>query len=126
MTFADKIKYLRKRERYSQIKFSQIVGVKPNTVWRWESGKAKPDTNTIMKIAQVLNTSIEYLLGEDNISEQEDVITSIPPKTKEQSMKIDKGLMTYYFSNGEKVEMPAIPELVPAFQQIVANRLKTL
>ena len=69
MTFSERVKTARIQERYSQSQLSKIVGVKPNTVWRWENDKAKPDSETIVKIARALNTSVAYLLGETDISE---------------------------------------------------------
>ena len=130
MPFAERIKSLRTKERYSQTEFGEMVGVRPNTVWRWENDKAKPDTETLVKIARALNTTAAYLLGETDAPQQErplqnDSITAIIPQTKEQSVKTDKGMMTYYFSNGEKIEIPAIPELVPIFQSMVTERLKS-
>ena len=131
MLFAERIKSLRTKERYSQTEFGEIVGVRPNTVWRWENNKAKPDAETIVKIARALNTTTAYLLGETDTPKQEinshnENITTIIPQTKEQSVKVDKGMMTYYFSNGERIELPAIPELVPVFQNMVNERLKSL
>lgn len=69
MTFSERVKTARIQERYSQSELSRMVGVKPNTVWRWENDKAKPDSETIVKIARALNTSVAYLLGETNIPE---------------------------------------------------------
>lgn len=69
MTFSERLKSARTQERYSQSELSRIVGVKPNTVWRWENDKAKPDSETVVKIARALNTSVAYLLGETDIPE---------------------------------------------------------
>lgn len=132
MYFAERIKSLRTKERYSQVQFGDIIGVKPNTVWRWENNKAKPDTETIVKIAQALNTTASYLLGETDMPKRtqemsETISTSgITPKAEETSFKTDAGMMTYEFSDKERISMPAIPELVPAFQKMVADKLKSL
>ena len=129
MLFAERIKSLRTKERYSQTQMGEMIGVRPNTIWRWENNKAKPDAETLVKIAQALNTTVAYLLGETDAPQQEhqthnNSIATIIPQTKEQSVKVDKGMMSYHFSNGEKIELPAIPELVPIFQNMVAERLK--
>ena len=131
MMISSNIRNARERERISQAKLALILGVKENTVWRWENNKAKPDAETIVKIARALNTTTAYLLGETDTPKQEinshnENITTIIPQTKEQSVKVDKGMMTYYFSNGERIELPAIPELVPVFQNMVNERLKSL
>ena len=64
MSFSERIRLRRTEERYSQDEVSKMVGVESNTVWRWENDKAKPDTETIIKIAHALNTTVAYLLGE--------------------------------------------------------------
>ena len=64
MIFPERIKSLRMQKRYSQTELSKIIGVKNNTIWRWENNKAKPDTEMILKIAEALNTTASYLLGE--------------------------------------------------------------
>ena len=71
MSFPERIKSLRTQRRYSQSELSKLIGVKNNTVWRWENNKAKPDTETIIKIAHALNTTVSYLLGETEDSEVE-------------------------------------------------------
>ena len=63
---SNRLKTLRESERYSQSQFSNLIGVRPNTVWRWENERAKPDLDTFIKIAKALNTSVAYLLGETN------------------------------------------------------------
>ena len=64
MMFPERIKSLRMQKRYSQTDLSKIIGVKNNTIWRWENNKAKPDSEMILKIAEALNTTASYLLGE--------------------------------------------------------------
>ena len=68
MSFPERIKSLRMQKRYSQSELSKLIGVKSNTIWRWENNKAKPDTETIIKIARALNTTASYLLGETDSS----------------------------------------------------------
>ena len=131
MMVSNNIRRAREKKGISQAKLAIALGVKENTVWRWENNKAKPDAETIVKIAHALNTTAAYLLGETDTPKQEinshnENITTIIPQTKEQSVKVDKGMMTYYFSNGERIELPAIPELVPVFQNMVNERLKSL
>lgn len=64
MSFSERIKFLRTQKRYSQTELSELIGVKNNTIWRWEKNKAKPDTETLVRIAHALDTTTSYLLGE--------------------------------------------------------------
>ena len=45
-----------------QKKFASLVGVSPQKVSEWKSGKAKSYTKRIPQIAEALNTTTEYLL----------------------------------------------------------------
>ena len=64
MSIAEKIKLLREKERYTQKALAKAIGVQSNTIWRWETGKAVPDTENARKLALTLGTSSSYLLGE--------------------------------------------------------------
>lgn len=48
-----------------QKEFASMVGVVPQTVTDWKNGKSKSYTKYITKIAEVLNTTTEYLLTGD-------------------------------------------------------------
>lgn len=42
---------------------SQNVGVSSGNISDWKSGRSKPNIDTMIKIADYLNISIDYLLG---------------------------------------------------------------
>ena len=68
MGFPERLKLLREQEWYSLEELSKLVGVRGNTIWRWENNKAKPDTDTLVRVAQALHTSAAFLLGETEFS----------------------------------------------------------
>lgn len=45
-----------------QKKFASLIGVSPQKVSEWKSGKAKSYTKRIPQIADALDTTVEYLL----------------------------------------------------------------
>ena len=63
MKISDRIKKLRELRGFSQVDLAQIIGVDVNTIWRWENGRSSP-VRSIQKLAQTLDTSTGYLLGE--------------------------------------------------------------
>lgn len=63
MKISDRIKKLRELRGFSQVDLAQIIGVDVNTIWRWENGRSSP-VRSIQKLAQALDTSTGYLLGE--------------------------------------------------------------
>ncbi|MCD7951374.1 MAG: helix-turn-helix domain-containing protein [Synergistaceae bacterium] len=48
--------------------FAKKIGVALNTLYRWESGTREPDSETMLKLARLLNTSVSYLVGEIDYS----------------------------------------------------------
>lgn len=58
-----RIEALKTRLKLSNKGISESVGVKENTVWRWMSGKSQPASIHLSKLAEVLGTSSDYLLG---------------------------------------------------------------
>ena len=67
MTFGEKIKKLRKEKHLTQEKLAEKVGVHTNSVSQWENGVI-PRMNKIIEISNVLGTTSEYLLNEENVS----------------------------------------------------------
>ena len=61
-TFGEKLKTLRKEGGWSQDAFGKKIGVHGRHVGKYETGRAMPNAETIVRIAQVLNVSIDYLL----------------------------------------------------------------
>ncbi len=52
----------RKEVGWTQEKLAHSIGVQPNTVWRWESGKSTPNVDTVKKIASLFHCTIDELL----------------------------------------------------------------
>lgn len=60
--FAENLKNLRKSKGLTQVQFAQIFQISSGTIAMWETGKRTPDTETLKRIAQYFNVSIDYLL----------------------------------------------------------------
>ena len=61
-TSGNRVFALRKQARLSQSKLAEIMGVTDKAVSKWETGKAKPNTNTIRKLAAFFQVDIKELL----------------------------------------------------------------
>lgn len=59
-----RIAIARKGKGWIQTQLAEALGVSVDTVRRWEQGKRPPDTEMLQKLAQALDTSTAYLLGE--------------------------------------------------------------
>lgn len=51
----------RKLAGYTQKEFAQLLNVKPNTYNQWETGKHQIDFESLIKIADILNITLDQL-----------------------------------------------------------------
>ncbi len=63
--FGERLTNVLQDKEISQITLSQELGVTQQAVNRWCKNKTEPDNNMIVKIAQYLNISTDFLLGND-------------------------------------------------------------
>ncbi|EGT3655162.1 helix-turn-helix family protein [Clostridioides difficile CD149] len=66
-TFGNRLKDLRTEKRITGEEFGKILNVTKVAVSNWESDRRFPDQNTLKKIADYFDVSIDYLLGRSNI-----------------------------------------------------------
>lgn len=68
--FGNYICKLREEHNYTQREFAKILDVSDKAISKWENGQAIPRMDTLEKIAETLDTTIEELLiaGKDNIN----------------------------------------------------------
>lgn len=66
----DNLKILRKNSGLSQEELSVKLYVTRQTISKWESGLSVPDALTLIKIAEIFETPVNKILGE-NIEEKE-------------------------------------------------------
>ena len=57
------IKKLRVKRNITQVDLANKIKVKQETISAYESNKALPSADALVKIADYLNTSTDYLLG---------------------------------------------------------------
>ena len=75
MAFAERLKELRKQAHLTQVELAKRLGIGQSSYADWERGKKKPTQDNLVKIAQVLNVSVDYLVG--NSEEKSDDIDNI-------------------------------------------------
>mgnify|MGYP003789689543 CR=1 FL=1 len=61
-----RIRQLRKEHNLSQNQFASLFGVYDSTISQYENGKREPEYDTVIKIANQFNVSIDWLLGRMN------------------------------------------------------------
>ena len=61
--FADRLRDARKAKRYSQTEVSRMLGITQQAVGKWETGRSTPDPQTVARLAEILDTTADALLG---------------------------------------------------------------
>lgn len=63
--FGDNIKRLRKNKGLKQQELEEILGIKRNSYSDWENGKTEPRFENLVKLADLLDVSLDWLFGRD-------------------------------------------------------------
>lgn len=122
MTFAEKLKSLRKNAEISQEKLAEKIGVSRQAITKWETDIGIPDIENIMALSALFNISIDELLSnQKSIKKQEDFLYESVTEydidgTKRYDMKLG-GANTLFISgyDGEKIRV-----------RLASNTLSTL
>ncbi len=65
MKFAQVLKRLRQENNWSQEELAEKIGVKRLAVGKYESGQTKPSAETLQRISETFDVSIDYLLSDE-------------------------------------------------------------
>ena len=75
MEFSERLKELRKKANVTQVEVAEKLGISQPAYASWERGIKKPTQENLVKIAQVLNASVDFLVG--NSEEKSDELDNI-------------------------------------------------
>ncbi|NTY90121.1 helix-turn-helix transcriptional regulator [Serratia fonticola] len=68
--FAERLRLLREARNLSQVRLAELLGVDPRAYNRWEKGATAPHLDTVIKIADVLQVTLDELVGRKAVSEE--------------------------------------------------------
>lgn len=60
MTFAEKLKGLRKSNGYSQVEFAKLIPISRSAVAKWETSRGLPDKANLDEIIHIFNLDKKY------------------------------------------------------------------
>lgn len=114
---SEKIKDLRLEQGLTQPQLAKAIGVSNGTISFWENGLNTPNSNYIIKLAKVLQTTTEYLLSADNTA---NTITNQQIKQLSQDEII---LIEAYrnMSQGKKQALFSMLDITPHFTKLTAQ-----
>jgi transcriptional regulator with XRE-family HTH domain len=87
MTFGENVAFIRKKKKLSQNELAQKVGTISVTIGRYERNEIKPSIDIATKIAEVLDVSLDYLVGNTDIALEKSLLKKI---TDIQKLPADK------------------------------------
>jgi len=67
MTFGQKLSLVRKQKKVSQAELGKLSGVNGDIVGKYERDEMKPSIETAKKLADALEVSLDYLVGEGHL-----------------------------------------------------------
>ena len=65
--FKERLIYLRKVNHLLQRELAEKINVSTDIVHNWEKGRSEPCIQDLINLAITLNTTIDYLVGKDEI-----------------------------------------------------------
>lgn len=63
----NRLKYLRNEKKITQRQLAKLLNLSSSTIAMYETGKRKPDCETLQRIADFFDVSTDYLLGRTDI-----------------------------------------------------------
>lgn len=61
--FAERLRSAREYRKHSQASLAELLDVAPQQIYRLETGKHVPASDTVTMLAKVLDVTTDYLLG---------------------------------------------------------------
>ena len=86
MTLGEKIAKQRKELNYTQEQLADILGVSRQSISKWESDIAYPETDKLIELGKLFDCTMDYLLKADVIEKQ----NSLPKETETFWVKFKK------------------------------------
>lgn len=109
--FGKQLRKLRNKQGISAKTLGGILGIPQTTISNWENLKSEPNYESLIKIANYFNVTVDYLVGNDNEENKNEIsrlakelfdeLNSIPQPARE---KIEIGLIEYLHFLGYQIK----------------------
>lgn len=86
--FCNIIATLRKKKGWTQTQFSELLGISPQSISKWECGVGYPDLTLFPVIAELLSVPIGVLFGEKSKLEEEKIMENEMPKVYKGTFEV--------------------------------------
>ena len=129
-TVGERIKLAREKKGLKQEKLGELIGAHTVTISRWERGINQPNSDTLSRIAHVLETSVAYLTGETDDPKRytSRLLELVGTDGNESSLMVSKHdapggseavARLIYEQDGKRLDLPDTPENRELFEKLV-------
>ena len=122
-----RLKELRKQFKLSQAELGEALGLSRSAICLYETGKRAPDKETLIKIAAFFGVSLDYLLGLDNETKenekQADGLNEILGKLIDALKQ--QGLSPFQLKENERAALALLAVLSEENQKLLLELMKT-
>lgn len=80
------LKMLREEAHISQKSLADAIGVSQQSINKYENHNIEPDIETLIRISDYFNTSIDYLVGHTDIRRKVEVVSAYELNDRESKM----------------------------------------
>jgi transcriptional regulator with XRE-family HTH domain len=99
MTLGSHIATLRKDKKISQQELGKLAGTSGDLIGRYERDEVKPSIEVVIKLADALNVSLDYLVGKTDLEldtaalKRLELISKLPQEEKKQLLHVIDALL---------------------------------
>ena len=83
----EKIKLYRESKNMTQVEIAESLGVKPATISKYESGALEPNIESLKRLAEIFNVSVDKLIKEDDFDISKINILEVLREQKNMKLK---------------------------------------
>ena len=87
----NRIRRLRKKANLTQAELGKLLDCSNSTISLYEGGQRSPDTMMLVRLADVFDVSVDYLLGREHSPDPKEEVHTSPP-SPDSSMLLMEGL----------------------------------
>lgn len=107
VSIGSRLKKLRNEKDLTQEKLGEMIGVVKSTISQYETNTSRPDYETLQKLADFFNVSVDYLLGREKplISQnprEKTPLDDLSPEAKEKALEYIEMLKMLDQANAQK------------------------
>lgn len=98
---AERLRNRRKEMRLSQEQLADKIGITRQGYGHYETGRNEPDFETLIKISEILQCSLDYLLGKTYITDENEISKDLEEIVEISQVVKESGINEFHLLNPE-------------------------